>query len=183
MPRAAQATAPFLDSTREGVGTGVKSPTGMGIREARCPFSKVCASGKRIAAGCRAFDARHPDWILGGCEEPAAHRGQGLSRSYGYAFRPSPRWIDSAPHNDGPFPCRVEEGRGGLGRSGHRSVSLPRSSNRTCGLPASGFPTGFIPRHTAATPGEPGAAEARRDPRTRSYRRTAWCRATAPCDA
>jgi hypothetical protein len=31
-----------------------------------------------------------------------------------------------------------------------RSVSRPRSSNRTCGFPASGFPTGFSPRHTAA---------------------------------
>src|SRR4051812_2845762 len=30
-----------------------------------------------------------------------------------------------------------------------RSVSRPRSSNRTCGFPASGFPTGFSPRHTA----------------------------------
>ena len=29
-------------------------------------------------------------------------------------------------------------------------VSRPRSSNRTCGLPASGFPTGFTARHTAA---------------------------------
>ncbi len=27
-------------------------------------------------------------------------------------------------------------------------VSPPRSSNRTCGFPASGSPTGFIPRHT-----------------------------------
>ncbi len=27
-------------------------------------------------------------------------------------------------------------------------VSPPRSSNRTCGFPASGFPTGFIARHT-----------------------------------
>ena len=31
-----------------------------------------------------------------------------------------------------------------------RSVSRPRSSNRTCGFPASGFPTGFTSRHTAA---------------------------------
>ena len=31
-----------------------------------------------------------------------------------------------------------------------RSVSPPRSSNRTCGFPASGFPTGFIARNTAA---------------------------------
>ncbi len=37
---------------------------------------------------------------------------------------------------------RVEEGRGGLSL-GNRSVSLPRSSNRTCGFPASGSPTGF----------------------------------------
>src|SRR5881398_2746337 len=32
-----------------------------------------------------------------------------------------------------------------------RSVSRPRSSNRTCGFPASGFPTGFTARHTAGT--------------------------------
>ena len=30
----------------------------------------------------------------------------------------------------------------------HRSVSHPRSSNRTCGFPASGSPTGFTVRHT-----------------------------------
>src|SRR5262245_55432462 len=29
-----------------------------------------------------------------------------------------------------------------------RSVSHPRSSNRTCGFPASGSPTGFVVRHT-----------------------------------
>src|SRR5262245_21997114 len=29
-----------------------------------------------------------------------------------------------------------------------RSVSHPRSSNRTCGFPASGSPTGFAVRHT-----------------------------------
>ena len=34
---------------------------------------------------------------------------------------------------------------------GNRSVSLLRSSNRTCGFPASGFPTGFIAKPTAAT--------------------------------
>ncbi len=31
----------------------------------------------------------------------------------------------------------------------HRSVSSPRSSNRTCRFPASGSPTGFTARHTA----------------------------------
>src|SRR3954468_103361 len=46
---------------------------------------------------------------------------------------------------------RVEDGRGSLGLVWQRSVSRPRSSNRTCGLPASGFPTGFSPRHTAGT--------------------------------
>jgi hypothetical protein len=30
------------------------------------------------------------------------------------------------------------------------AVSPPRSSNQTCGFPPSGFPTGFISRHTAA---------------------------------
>ena len=32
---------------------------------------------------------------------------------------------------------------------GHHSVSPPRSSNRTCGFPASGSPTGFTAWHTA----------------------------------
>ena len=43
---------------------------------------------------------------------------------------------------------RVEDGRGTWALR-QRSVSRPRSSNRTCGFPASGFPTGFIARHTA----------------------------------
>ena len=37
-----------------------------------------------------------------------------------------------------------------------RSVSRPRSSNRTCGFPASGFPTGFIARPAAAAAGADG---------------------------
>jgi hypothetical protein len=36
----------------------------------------------------------------------------------------------------------VESRRGAVSRE--RSVSPPRSSNRTCGFPASGFPTGFM---------------------------------------
>jgi len=36
-----------------------------------------------------------------------------------------------------------------LRRWANGSVSLPRSSNRTCGFPASGFPTGFIVRLSA----------------------------------
>ncbi len=42
---------------------------------------------------------------------------------------------------------RVEEGRG-YSRTKRRPVSPPRSSNRTCGFPASGSPTGFTMRHT-----------------------------------
>src|SRR6266542_2119713 len=34
----------------------------------------------------------------------------------------------------------------------HRSVSHPRSSNRTCRSPASGSPTGFTVRHTESKP-------------------------------
>ena len=64
-----------------------------------------------------------------------------------------------------------------------RSVSRPRSSNRTCGFPASGFPTGFTSRHTAGRQDEPGGAAARRGRRTPPHRGSAWCRATAPCDA
>ncbi len=50
-------------------------------------------------------------------------------------------------HNPRPG-CRVEERRGGLESCDKRSVSPPRSSNRTCGFPASGSPTGFAARPT-----------------------------------
>src|ERR1700730_11671145 len=37
-----------------------------------------------------------------------------------------------------------------VGAYGQRPVSHPRSSNRTCRFPASGFPTGFTARHATA---------------------------------
>ena len=47
--------------------------------------------------------------------------------------------------------AHVESRTGAVaGRAG--AVSRPRSSNRTCGFPASGFPTGFIAWPTAAVP-------------------------------
>ena len=50
-----------------------------------------------------------------------------------------------------PAESRLQvESRMGAGTDvGCRPVSHPRSSNRTCGFPASGFPTGFIVRPTA----------------------------------
>src|SRR5271156_2082512 len=44
-----------------------------------------------------------------------------------------------------------QNGSQSAGRVQTRSVSSPRSSNRTCSFPASGFPTGFVTRHTSAT--------------------------------
>ena len=38
--------------------------------------------------------------------------------------------------------------------SGHRPVSHPRSSNRTCRFPASGFPAGFTARHATGHSGQ-----------------------------
>ena len=57
-----------------------------------------------------------------------------------------------------------------LGPYGHHSVSSPRSSNRTCGFPASGFPTGFTSRHTAVGQDGPDFVGSHRAPRTRPYR-------------
>ena len=57
-------------------------------------------------------------------------------------------WPSSFPETLAPrLSCegRVEGGRGSLGR---HPVSPPRSSNRTCGFPASGSPTGFPARLT-----------------------------------
>src|SRR3954463_15533425 len=51
----------------------------------------------------------------------------------------------------------------------HHPVSRPRSSNRTCGFPASGFPTGFIARHTAERRDEHGVEQARQAHQTPLY--------------
>jgi len=82
-------------------------------------------------------------------------------RNYGNVFLQRP----SAP----PHPVRCRNGRAGFiprpsrvpenlgrvedGRGGSRgcSVSPPRSSNRTCGFPASGSPTGFTMKHTESS--------------------------------
>jgi hypothetical protein len=59
--------------------------------------------------------------------------------------------------------CRllVESRRGAVAWAiWRRSVSSPRSSNRTCRFPAFGFPTGFTVRHTGSN--QPHAAWARR---------------------
>ena len=72
---------------------------------------------------------------------------------------------------------RVEDGRGCSGRLGRRGpVSRPRSSNRTCGFPASGSPTGFIPQAIAGG----GPKCIRRRPITPNLPNTTWslnCRA------
>src|SRR5271165_5882271 len=75
---------------------------------------------------------------------------------------------------------RVEEGRGGLALR-RRPVSLPRSSNRTCPIKASGFPTDFIVGLTAAVQLASVVDAARRGPRILSHRGTAGRRALAPC--
>ena len=58
---------------------------------------------------------------------------------------------DSSRKSAGQQPAaKVESRRGAVAWAFWRHpVSPPRSSNRTCGFPASGFPTGFIARHTA----------------------------------
>src|SRR3954447_9260596 len=50
--------------------------------------------------------------------------------------------------------CLVESRKGAVASRSASPVSLPRSSNRTCGFPASGFPTEFIVRHTAVIQGQ-----------------------------
>jgi hypothetical protein len=62
-----------------------------------------------------------------------------------------------------------------------RSVSPPRSSNRTCRFPASGFPTGFIARHTPATFHARDKGITRAVLRRHARKKTASCRAPALC--
>ena len=70
-------------------------------------------------------------------------------------------------------PCRCRN-------SCHSFVSDRRSSNRTCGFPASGFPTGFIARHTMEAFGACDEDEARLVLRTHTHARTVSCRGLAP---
>ncbi len=74
------------------------------------------------------------------------------------ADKPDPNFASTGPRPKA-YRCRllgptkrreVESRRGAVAWAiRHRSVSPPRSSNRTCGFPASGSPTGFAARHTA----------------------------------
>ena len=66
---------------------------------------------------------------------------------------------------------RVEDGRGCSGRLRRLGpVSRPRSSNRTCGFPASGSPTGFLPQAVAS--GGPRCIRRRRS--TPNWPNTTW---------
>ncbi len=75
---------------------------------------------------------------------------------------------------------RVEEGARSE-PTGSRSVSLPRSSNRTCPFRASGFPTDFTNELTEAAPDVHRGAVAPPTSRTQWHPRN-WRRpATPPC--
>ena len=58
-----------------------------------------------------------------------------------------------------------------------RSVSHPRSSNRTCPIKASGSPTGFAERHTAGPCGADVRDAADRVLHRQRHKRTVGCRA------
>src|SRR5215210_1905133 len=75
----------------------------------------------------------------------------------------------------------VESRRGAVLEPWCEPVSSPRSSNRTCGFPASGFPTGFIVRPTATTVCARVEGIARPIPRRHAHGRTASCHALALC--
>jgi hypothetical protein len=62
-----------------------------------------------------------------------------------------------------------------------RSVSHPRSSNRTCRFPASGSPTGFTVRHTARGTKVDVRGATPRVLHRRRWRRTGVCHAPSSC--
>jgi hypothetical protein len=73
-------------------------------------------------------------------------------RNRAVALIRSPVRFPRLPHyfRTGGFPPKAATVESRMGAAAHeRSVSHPRSSNRTCGFPASGFPTGLIARPTA----------------------------------
>jgi len=64
-----------------------------------------------------------------------------------------------------------------------RPVSHPRSSNRTCPIKASGFPTGFTAELTNEASVRAGETAGLPVPRTPRLWRSGWCHANAPDDA
>ena len=87
------------------------------------------------------------DWVTGGTPNPSDGKTEDIRSLLNLSDKEF-REFDALIHAAG-FVCRVEEARGGFAVWRH-SVSLPRSSNRTCRFPASGFPTGFFLTHTTA---------------------------------
>ncbi len=85
-----------------------------------------------------------------------------------YQIKPTTVWVVPSSTSDTRLlgARGVEERRGGLGPMGITPFP-PRSSNRTCGFPASGFPTGL---HTAVGQDGPDFVGSHRAPRTRPYR-------------
>jgi transposase-like protein len=78
----------------------------------------------------------------------ARYEADGVEGFAGLQPRADPPWA-GARRGVG---ITVESRKGAVAvrRLANGSVSLPRSSNRTCGFPASGFPTGFIAKPAAA---------------------------------
>ena len=85
---------------------------------------------------------------LGGSAETPPHKNQVVLRTF--ARR-------AGTHRGA---CLVESRLGASTDVKRRPVSQPRSSNRTCGFPASGFPTGFNRRLTNDVPTEHDGAGA-----------------------
>ena len=118
--------------------------------------------GKIRREACRSGPPPSRSWMLAGC---------------GSSTRPRPS-VSTSAWRLRPLICRVEEGRG---EPRARPVSRPRSSNRTCGFPASGFPTGFIARPTATTVRARVEGTARPVLRRHAHGRTGRCHALALC--
>ncbi len=148
-------------------------PHGLGHRIADYILSKgdkICARS-RILARCHGI---RDSFRKLNCSQPASPQKNCAATPAASQERNSRKFLDNH--------AMVESRRARwLGPCGHHSVSSPRSSNRTCGFPASGFPTGFTSKHTAVGQDGPDFVGSHRTPRTRPYRGNAWCLATTPC--
>jgi hypothetical protein len=83
----------------------------------------------------------HHTWALSRGSGPTSYSARPL---VSYQGIPTTPWVGPSPTGVSRHwgARRVEDGRG-YSRRSRGPVSHPRSSNRTCRFPASGFPTGF----------------------------------------
>ena len=123
-----------------------KAPRSTAHRDRQTPVTLLFSQLLRLSANARFSTSEHSARLsLAECSEEKMSRALGKAKPFRTAGRRS-RSLEA-----GKWRISVESREGAGTRAKRGPVSPPRSSNRTCGFPASGSPTDFTMRHTEAS--------------------------------